>query len=333
MKSTMKKALSLILALVMVMALVACGGEGSEPAGDSGETKLKAAMLMDGPADDGGWNADCYDGIMRIQDELGYEIAYSENVKQADFVSATREYAAAGYDLIILTGNQFQDAAKEVYEEFPDVHFAGINFEFTAPNVSSLTVDSVQFGFLGGALAALVTETKNVGFIGGTEIWSIIAGEAGMRQGAAYIDPEVTVTSSMTGSWSDVAKGKEMALAQISTSNVDTIFGFASACNIGMLEACKEEGKAFISQPVDITATEPDVIASSVLCKNSQLMVSIAEMVSLGLEEGQALWGDASNGALAYGEFGSIVSAEDQAKLEEIVAGLSDGSIVVEPVE
>lgn len=332
----MKKITALLLALAMLFTLAACGSEtttgspsdSGAPAEEGGS--LKVALVLDGPIDDGGWNADCYNGLVRCQDELGYEIAYSENVAQSDYVSAAREYAAAGYDLVILPGNQFQDAAIEIHEEFPDVHFAGINFTYTAANVSSLKFDDLQSGFMAGAFAALMSQTGAVGYIGGTEIQSIVDCEAGFMQGAKYINPDITAVSSMTGSWSDVAKGKELALAQISTSNVDVIFGFASACNSGMIAACKEQGRMYIAEPLDILDTEPGVIVGSVLEMNSELIVTIAEMVAQGVTEGQSIVGDLSNGILAFGAFGDEVSQEVQTQLEEICAGLVDGSITVE---
>lgn len=333
----MKKITALFLALTLALSLVSCGSGGAgtsnppvQSGNPSGEGKtLKAALVLDGPIDDGGWNADCYNGLVRCQDELGYEIAYSENVAQSDYVSAAREYAAAGYDLVILPGNQFQDAAIEIHEEFPDVHFAGINFSYTASNVSAMAFNDLQSGFMAGAFAALMSKTGAVGYIGGTEIQSIVDCESGFMQGAKYINPDITAVSSMTGSWSDVAKGKELALAQISTSNVDVIFGFASACNSGMIAACKEQGRLYIAEPLDILGSEPGVIIGSVLEMNSELIVTIAEMVAQGVTEGQSIVGDISNGILSYGAFADEVPAEVQTRLEEICAGLVDGSIPV----
>lgn len=324
----MKKLLALTLALVMSLSLISCSSSSSSASDSAEEQPLRAALLLDGPIDDGGWNADCYNGIVLCEELLGYEIAYSENLDQADFVSAAREYAADGYDLVILSGNQFQDAASEIYESFPDTHFAGINFGFTADNVSSMTFNNVQAGFLAGAFAALLSETGSIGYIGGTEITSVVDSSEGFILGAQYINPDIKVSSAMTGSWTDVAKGKELALAQISTANADVIFGFASACNTGMIAACKESGALYITEPLDILDSEPGVIAGSVLLKNSELMVIIAEMVSMGVTTGQSITGDVSNNILCYGTFDDeIVTPEMQEVLAELSAGLIDGSI------
>ena len=65
-----------------------CGGGGSqeseqEPSqsSDSGSepAPLKAALLTSGPVNDGGWNTQAYEGLLMLKDELGYEIAFTEN--------------------------------------------------------------------------------------------------------------------------------------------------------------------------------------------------------------------------------------------------------------
>ena len=74
----MKKLTALFLALAMSLSLVACsnggGGSATPTPQNSGapnepDKKLKPALVLDGPIDDGGWNADCYNGLVRCQDE------------------------------------------------------------------------------------------------------------------------------------------------------------------------------------------------------------------------------------------------------------------------
>lgn len=341
-----KKCMAMALSCALAFALAGCGGASSSssaaPAASTaassavgGESKaapeggLKAALVLDGPIDDGGWNADCYTGMEQAREELGYEISVSENVAAADFVSAFREYAADGYNLIVAPGNQFQDAVQQIYEEFPDSHFAGINFSFTADNVTSMSFNNVQAGFLAGAFAGLFTETNSVGYIGGTEIQPTTDSMRGMEQGLAYVNEAGKFTSSMTGSWDDVAKGKELATSQISTANVDVIFSFAGACNTGIVEAAKEKGTWVIVEPMDIMASDPGAICGSVLMSNGALIMFAANLVADG-EPGQAMIGDIANGVVGFGQFGETVPAEVVTELEQICQDIVDGTITME---
>ena len=97
----MKKLLSLILALIMVLSLVACGGSSDETTTDDTATEdtttegaLKVAMLLTGDINDAGWCQSAYEGLVQAQADYGVEIAYTENLVQVDFESSAREYAA-----------------------------------------------------------------------------------------------------------------------------------------------------------------------------------------------------------------------------------------------
>ena len=70
--------------------------------------------------------------------------------------------------------------------------------------------------------------------------------------GAWYSNPEVKVTSSYTGSFSDVGKGKEIATMMFS-DGCDYVAPSAGACNLGVFQASKEAGadKWSFEQPTD----------------------------------------------------------------------------------
>ena len=83
----MKKLLALILSLVMVLALVACGGDTTDDVTDpGGETStddtgagmtvdnLKVALILNGSITDASWNANGYNALKTNADELGFEI-------------------------------------------------------------------------------------------------------------------------------------------------------------------------------------------------------------------------------------------------------------------
>ena len=107
-----KTTLIILLAFTLVAGFAFAGGQKEkETAGDSAEEEApKAAMLMSGPINDGGWNQQAYEGLMLLKDELGYEVAYTELVKKAEQKSLFRNYAKKGYDLIFGHGFEFADA-------------------------------------------------------------------------------------------------------------------------------------------------------------------------------------------------------------------------------
>ncbi len=319
----MKRLAGILIMLVAAAAFCFAGAMEEESDG------LKAAIIFNGPVSDGGWNADCYQGMMQIKEEFGFEIAFSESVKQADYVSAFREYADLGYDLIVGPGFEFSDAVNEIYLDYPETDFAVINGGFVADNVTSMGHDNIQAGFLAGVIAARHTETGVVGYVGGMEIPPIVDAQTGMENGLRYTDPSVKLISTMAGSWSDMAKGKEIALSQISTANVDVIFGFASAVNAGIIEGCAEKGAFVIGEPGDQLDLNPDVIITSVIISNPRLIMMAGEQVANGTFAGEAIIGTLNNGGVDIGRYSDKFAAADRAYLEEVVDKIKAGEIDV----
>lgn len=303
--------------------------EAAPGAGAASGKGLKAAIVFNGPVADGSWNADCYEGMLALESEYGYEIAFTENVDISDYLTAFRDYAAAGYDLVIGPGAEFQDAVMEIYQEFPDTMFAGINFSATAKNVSALNYDNYQAGFLFATLAGLMTKTDSVGYIYSMEIQPILDSIEGAKQGLEYTNPGCKLSIAGVGSFNDVAKAKELALSQITTANVDVIMPWAAAAGIGILEACIEKGATLVYGPVEGLAYS-DKIDGCVIMSNSGVIKKIGADVAAGLDEGYEFVGDVSNGVIHFGNMSDRVSEEDKAFMQSVVDGLISGEIVID---
>jgi len=110
-----------------------------------------------------------------------------------------------------------------------------------APNVQNLLFAANEGGFLVGALAAGMSQTGKVGFLGGMEGPLIKNFEVGYLAGAKTLNPAIQTASIYTGSFSDVAKGKEASLTMF-TQGADVIYAAAGACGLGTIEAAKENG-------------------------------------------------------------------------------------------
>lgn len=173
----MKKIFSLILVMVMVGSLAACGSsssgststEKSSASASDGKSKLKVAMCLSGDINDAGWNQSAYEGLLEAADKYGIETAYTESIDQVNYESSLREYASAGYDLILAVGAEFSDACLAVGTDFPDVKFADFNGACEQePNVASYRYTTTETGFLAGVISALLSDSGKVGYIAGS---------------------------------------------------------------------------------------------------------------------------------------------------------------------
>lgn len=240
----MKKSVFFLMAAltVVAMALSAC----APAAAPAAKKTFKAAMITDlgglsTSPDTKGFSDLCWDALQKAKTDLGVEVTLLESKELADLEPNLTKMASEGYNYVVGCGYLFTDALTAVAPKFPDVKFAIVDSVVDAPNVQSLVFAANEGGFLVGALAAGMSKTGTVGFLGGMEGPLIKNFEVGYDAGAKTLNPTIKILSGYTGSFSDVAKGKEVSLTQFK-QGADVIYAAAGACGLGTIEAAKENG-------------------------------------------------------------------------------------------
>lgn len=287
----LKNGLVYLLVLLIAASLVSCAEKTPEPTEPPPATEeappaaeeIRVALVLPGVITDAGWNASAYAGLKAAEEQLGVETAYSESVPAPDFEATFRDYASQGYDIIIGHGSEFADAALTVAAEFPDTYFAVTNAGVKAPNVAGLDTKNQESGYIGGIIAGLVSQTKKTGYVGAMEILAMKRAEEGFKLGVAEVCPECEVLVSYTGSFDDIAKGKEAGLAQID-AGADVLFSYADASGLGVIEAAEEQDKMAIHGGAedDTRSLAPDNMVATCLQKLAPMIVSIVQEVQDG---------------------------------------------------
>ncbi len=284
----------LIMLLVTSLAsgLSGCGTEGSkdQSTGNNniapGERALKVALITEGPVSDAGWNAAAYDGLKATENEFGAEISLLETNSPSECEEGMRSYATQGFDIVVAHSFEYQDFAKKVGEEFPNTYFVVTSgTEAFGNNVSPLIFLEEEGFYIMGQAAAQLTKTNKIGHIGGMEIPSLIYPYKGFELGIKDTNPNAQVVLSWIGTWTDVGKAKEAAMAQID-SGVDVMFGSANQATQGVIQACKENNAwtfGAYSPTIDIA---PEVIVGEVLLDMENAFTSIAKDVMEGTFKG-----------------------------------------------
>jgi basic membrane protein A len=324
--------LLMVIAMVLIMSLIVAGcssknaptNASSKP---SNSNLTKVALVINGPVNDGGWNALPWQGLQKIKAKYGCDIAVSENVKQSDYESAFRDYANQGYSLIVANGFEFTDAVKDVAPDFPNVKFAILNGGYSKDNVISLIADEYNKGFLAGALAGYMTKTNKVGCIGGMAVPAITNGSSGFKAGAAYTNPKAKMVFTMANSFDDIALGKEIAIAQITAENVDVIYSIASSVDSGAIDGAKSLGKYVIGQPNDRLDEAPGTVIGSVTTSVPQMLMLVADSIAGGTFKGVDFNGSLDNDVIGYGRFGKEVPQNVQDKLAQLVKDIKSGKV------
>ena len=341
----MKKIIALVLALMLVVSLAACGNAGGDKAGtDAAKGGMKVAMICDSSINDGGWGAACYNAMVAACEKEGWEYKVTDSIAQNEYYDSIAAYCAQGYNMIYAPGNQYTDAVLQAAEEYPEICFALLNGADSTPgkaangNVYSLLPDAQQIGWIAGALAGLMTESGTVAFIGGMELDTTKGKYEGYKEAAAYVGKQEgkevkTLDCPYAGSFDDSAKGIEFAKTMID-QGADVFFGDASAVDSGARQAIDEYNKGEgsvkvydIGQPADILGQNECIICSQVT-DNSAMISQCMKNVADGKLGGETLFGSLENGALSAGALSDLVPAEKQTKYQEYLDQMKNGTFM-----
>lgn len=291
-------------------------------------------VLSTGGLGDKSFNDAAYRGLEQAQKDLGIEFKYVEPASPAEDEEFLREYAEAGYDLVIATGFQMTESARTVAADYPDVKFLMIDDVIDLPNVKSMVFKEEEGSFLVGVIAGLMTKNNAVGFVGGMENPLIKKFEVGFKQGAEYVNPKVKFFSVYTtgpNPFNDPVRGKENAISEIN-QGADVIYHAAGGTGMGVIAAAKEKGVFAIGVDSNQDAVEPGTVLTSML-KNVDVGVfdTIKALTKGEFVSGLAVYGAKEDGVgVTNFEFTKeIIGAEKLAKFEEIKAKLMAGEIKV----
>jgi basic membrane protein A and related proteins len=255
-----------------------CGLFAASPAA----AQTKVAMLLPGSINDQSWNATGYAGLMKMK-ELGYDVAYSENVPAADHVEAMRDYASRGYKIVIGHSGRFLSAAQRVGPEFPAVQFvAGAGAGFAGGNVMSVNYDDRHFGCQLGVLAARMSKSGKIGGVYALEgLPNMVAQVGSFRICAKQVRPDVEISVIYIKDIEDAGQAKEAAFSLIA-GGADVLSGKLNAAHAGLIQAAKEKGVFTTARSYAHTAIAPDQILTNVVEKWPEMYTVVANAVKSG---------------------------------------------------
>lgn len=261
------------------------------PAFAAGSHK-KVALLMMGSLADGGWNELAYAGLTSLEKQ-GLDIAYVENLTQAQVIETIRGYADDGNDLIIGHGYEFGAAVAEIAPEYPQTAFYATTYIVgkTVPE-NSLYADLayVAASYAAGSLAGLISEKgQKVGFVGGGDNPTQQAMARAFIGGAEEARPGLEALSIITGDYNNAAKGKEAALT-MTGNGADVIWHAANVTGLGAIEGASSVGAKVIGCYSNQTAMAPDSIASSLKMNLDWMVTTLGKSIKDGSFKGGFEW-------------------------------------------
>jgi basic membrane protein A len=242
----------LMVTIFMVGMLVV--GLAMTPGMSQAALKGNVALVIDvGGRGDLSFNDMGYKGTEKAAADFDLKMVEIQSASAADYLPNIRNAARSrSFDLIIAVGFLLTDAVATVAGEYPDQKFMIIDSVVEAPNVMSIVFKENEGSALVGALAAMVAAHfgyPHVGAVLGIEIPVLYHFEAGYRFGIdwgnrAYAqktgtDPRTGLLYTYTGTFSDIAKGKEATEAMLA-QGAGLVYNIAGPLGIGDLQAITE---------------------------------------------------------------------------------------------
>ena len=235
----MKKFLAMLLALVMALSLVACGGDKGEASGESEwptprpreardpieKSDLKIGLICVHDINSG-YDAAHIEGLQGAVKALGIDesqVVYKYNIPEDETCYDTAvDLAEQGCNLIISNSYGHQLYMQEAASEYEDVVFVAATGDTAAPselpNFKNIFPYTYESRYVSGVVAGMklkelmdageVTDPY-VGYVGAFPYAEVVSGYTAFFLGIQSIVPEAHMDVQYTNSWYDpVAEGE-----------------------------------------------------------------------------------------------------------------------------
>ena len=262
----MKRFLALLLAVVMVFALAACG-QSAAPAANTASHKV--AMITDyGDITDQSFNQTTYEACKAFCEGKKLDFQYYKPASDSDEdrISSIEKAIDDGFNTIVMPGYAFGPAIKATAEKNADVKFIALDvsefdlgYEGAIPaNLYSAVYQEELCGYMAG-YAAVKLGYKKLGFLGGMAVPAVVRYGYGFVQGVDAAAAELGLTDVAV----KYAYGNQFYGDADITAAMDVWYGADTevvfACGGGIFtsagESAKKYGKKVIGVDVDQAGT------------------------------------------------------------------------------
>ncbi len=341
------KILAILLALGLVLGLAACGGNtgddttGSQSNVAEGE-KLKVGFIYLHD-ENSTYDNNFIKAAKAACEALNVEYVAKVNVPEvAECQEAALDLADNGCDIVFADSFGHEPYMIEAAKERPDVQFChatGTRAHTTdLPNFHNAFASIYEGRYLAGVAAGMklnemidagkiTAEEAKMGYVGAWTYAEVVSGYTSFYLGAKSVCPSVTMEVQFTGSWYDEMAEKEAAELLI---NNKCVLISQHADSWGAPTACETAGVPNVSYNGSTVSACPNTFIISSRINWEPYFEYMINSVKNGTEIADDWCGGIAAGSVELSEINEKAAAAGTAeKLEEVKAGLADGSIKV----
>ena len=322
------------LGVVAAALMVGCGKkEEPKPAPVVEAPKpepLKIAFAYVGPVGDGGWTFAHDNARKALEAEFGDKIktSFTENVSEsADAERNFRDMVSQGNKLIFGTTFGYMEPMLKVAAEHNDVKFEHATGFKQAENMRTYDSRTYEGAYMAGVIAGKMTKSNTLGVVASIPIPEVVRNINAFTLGAQSVNPKVKTKVVWVNEWFNPPKETEAATSLIN-SGADVLF--QNTDSPAVLKTAEEKGKRAFGWDSDMTAYGPKAhLASAVINWTPYYIQTTRDALEGKWMGGGNTWAGVKDGAIDIVSIADDVPADTKTKVDEIKAGLKDGTFVI----
>jgi simple sugar transport system substrate-binding protein len=327
-------------AIAAAAALAGCGKKEeaaapptAAPAATAAPAKaepLKIAFAYVGPVGDGGWTYAHDNGRKAVEKEFGDKVVTSfvEKVPEAaDAERVFRDLIGQGNKLIFGTTFGYMEPLLKVAADNKDVKFEHATGYKQAENLRTYDSRTYEGAYLAGVIAGKMTKTGTLGVVGSIPIPEVIRNINSFTLGAQSSNPKIKTKVVWVNEWFNPPKETEAAQSLVN-QGADVLF--QNTDSSAVLQTAAKNKKLAFGWDSDMTAYAPEAhLASSIINWGPYYIKATRDALDGKWAGNSAVWWGVKEGAIDIVSISDKVPAETKARIDEIKAGLKDGSFVI----
>ena len=325
------------LSAVTAAALMGCGKkEEAAPApapaaaAPAKVEPLKVGFAYVGPVGDGGWSYAHDNARKAVEKEFGDKVVTSfvEKVPEsADAERVIRDMAGQGNNLIFGTTFGYMEPILKVANDLKDVKFEHATGYKTAPNLRTYDSRTYEGAYLAGVVAGKMSKSGTLGVVGSVPIPEVIRNINSFTLGAQSVNPKIMTKVVWVNEWFNPPKETEAATALIN-GGADVLF--QNTDSSAVLQTAEKMGKRAFGWDSDMTAYGPKAhLGSAVINWAPYYIKSVGEVLNGTWKGDERAWWGVKEGAIDLVSIAADVPDETKKRIDEVKAGLKDGSFAI----
>ena len=293
--------------------------------------QARVAGLFTQSVSQGNWDPGGYAGFKAMCEKYDFKCSHVEHATYEKAPAILRDLASKGYNLIVTHSGGYASAIWEVAPEFPDTEFVLYSWANTTKDLKNYAAWSMnwdEYGYVLGVLAGSASQSGHIALVGGESIPSTKETIEFISRGARSVNPNIKIDVSYIGSWTDVAKGKEIGLQAIERG-ADFLIPIADTAGAGVQQAAEENGKLTVGEYIDQSPSYPKSIVTSTLLDYVGAFDQIGEAYAQDKLEGQIVQLNINTGDFTLKRPFQHLTPDVEERVMEVFRGIGEGKIEV----